>query len=244
MIDLFALFQEAHEQHEAPADPGFPVLDRDQPERQAADCKDISGISGISGRQKQAHANPEIRNVQACAGARASGRARGVYAGTPEIPETPEKPAPAEGYLSGSLLRNPEKERETGKVGPLPAVDGLALWRAGLARLDPARPPCPGYRINDRTGAQSGEWSRVLARAVAFLNEFGEQAEALGWTAPRLFGAHAEAGIVRVDACGALALPIGGAVRAITATEISFGHLTYREKPGQPEGLPWWEFGR
>lgn len=60
----------------------------------------------------------------------------------------------------------------------------------------------------------------------------------------RLFGVHETAGIVRVDACGALVLPITGPVRAITATEIAFGHLTHREKPGQPQGIPWWAFGR
>jgi hypothetical protein len=76
------------------------------------------------------------------------------------------------------------------------------------------------------------------------LDQFGPQALALGWTAARLFGVHREAGIIRVDACGALVLTLSGPVRAITATEVSFGHLTYREKPGQPEGVPWWEFGQ
>ncbi|WP_342167227.1 hypothetical protein [Methylobacterium sp. SD21] len=66
----------------------------------------------------------------------------------------------------------------------------------------------------------------------------------MGWTAVRLFGVHPAAGIVRVDTCGALVLPSAGAVRAITATEVSFGHATHREKPGQPQGVPWWEFGR
>ncbi|MCJ2136646.1 hypothetical protein MKK69_21790 [Methylobacterium sp. J-026] len=88
------------------------------------------------------------------------------------------------------------------------------------------------------------EWPRTLARAHDFLDTFGTQAEALGWTSSRLFGVHATAGIVRVDACGALVLPIAGTVRAITATEVSFGHLTHREKPGQPQGVPWWEWGR
>ena len=117
---------------------------------------------------------------------------------------------------------------------PLPAVDGLTLWRAGLARLRTDQPPCPGYR--------SGEWHKTYARALQFLDEFGLQAEALGWTASRLFGVHPEAGIVRVDACGALALPIAGPVRAITATEISLGHLTHRQKLGQPAGVPLWLF--
>ena len=79
---------------------------------------------------------------------------------------------------------------------------------------------------------------------LTFLDEFGPQAEALGWTAPRLFGAHPQIGIVRVDHCGGLVLPLGGPVRAITATEISFGHLTYYWKPYQPTGLVLWEFGR
>lgn len=118
----------------------------------------------------------------------------------------------------------------------LPQADGLTLWRAGLALLSPHRAPCPGYR--------GDEWSRVYDRARAFLDTYGAQAEALGWTAPRLFGMHPVAGIVRVDACGALVLPAGGDVRALTATEIRFCHLTHREKPGQPEGVPLWELGQ
>lgn len=114
--------------------------------------------------------------------------------------------------------------------------DGLRKWRSALADLSPERIPCPGYRPE--------EWVRTLARALDFLDRFGPQAEALGWTASRLFGVHPTAGIVRVDACGALVLPVGGAVRAITATEVSFGHLTHREKPGQPQGVPIWEFDR
>lgn len=112
----------------------------------------------------------------------------------------------------------------------------LRKWHSGLAALSPDQPPCPGYR--------SDEWPRTLSRALAFLDTFGPQAEALGWTAARLFGVHPIAGIVRVDACGALVLPISGEVRAITATEIRFGHLTHREKPGQPAGVPWWELPR
>jgi len=112
----------------------------------------------------------------------------------------------------------------------------LAKWRSALSELSSERIPCPGYRPE--------EWARTLARALDFLDRFGPQAEALGWTAVRLFGVHPVAGIVRVDTCGALVLPSAGAVRAITATEVSFGHLTYREKPGQPQGVPIWDFAR
>lgn len=114
--------------------------------------------------------------------------------------------------------------------------DGLVHWRLGLSRVSAECPPCPGYR--------GDEWASVLRRALRFLDTFGVQAEALGWTTARLFGVHPEIGIGRVDHCGPLVLPIGGPVRAITATEIALGHLTHREKPGQPTGVPVWEFGR
>lgn len=118
----------------------------------------------------------------------------------------------------------------------LPPTDGLDLWRAGLALLSPHQAPCPDYK--------SGMWSAVHAHALAFLDAFGAQAEALGWTASRLFGVHPEIGTVRVDYCGGLVLGVGGQVCAITATEIQFGHLTHRTKPGQPAGTPIWRFGR
>ncbi|KQT56115.1 hypothetical protein ASG52_24555 [Methylobacterium sp. Leaf456] len=121
-------------------------------------------------------------------------------------------------------------------LAALPQTNGLLLWRVGLDLLSPYRAPCPGYR--------GDEWSRVYDRARTFLDIYGEQAQALGWTAPRLFGVHPVAGVVRVDACGGLVLPVGGPIRAITATEIRFGHLTHRKKPGQPEGVPLWGFGQ
>ncbi|MCJ2051918.1 hypothetical protein [Methylobacterium sp. J-070] len=49
-------------------------------------------------------------------------------------------------------------------------------------------------------------------------------------------------GIARVEAC--VVLPIGGPVCAITAMEIRFDHVTHGEKPGQSQGVPWWEFGQ
>lgn len=129
------------------------------------------------------------------------------------------------------------KQRITPETAVAEVFEGeLRKWHSGLAALSPNHPPCPGYRAD--------EWPAVLSRAFDFLNTFGRQAEALGWTAPRLFGVHEVAGIVRVDACGALVLPISGPVRAITATEIRFERLTYRTKPGQPVGVPWWEWRR
>ena len=141
------------------------------------------------------------------------------------------------GLSRGEAERQALAELRPQPVKPsLPEQDGIALWRAGVELLPPERAPCPGYR--------GEEWSRTLTRARSFLDSYGVQAEALGWTAARLFGAHPEAGIVRVDTCGALVLPIGGPVLAITATEMRFAHLTHRQKPGQPEGIPLWELAR
>ncbi|GJD45931.1 hypothetical protein AFCDBAGC_3809 [Methylobacterium cerastii] len=75
------------------------------------------------------------------------------------------------------------------------------------------------------------------ARTLAFLDAFGEQAKALGWDALRLFSVHPQIGILRVDPCGGLVIPLGGPVRAITATTISFGHMTHRQKLGQLQGV-------
>lgn len=169
--------------------------------------------------------NSIISNTYAREGARADASASHVTDRAAKVAEA------AEVSLSHSNKRNYPKIAVAEVFG-----EGLRKWRAALNQLDPERDPCPGYR--------GSEWPQVYARALAFLDTFGAQAEALGWTAPRLFGVHPEAGIGRVDSCGALVLPIGGPVRAITATEIIFGHLTHRAKPGQPEGAPIWEFGR
>lgn len=146
--------------------------------------------------------------------------------------ETPAKVAKVARVLPSHCFETEKPENGVAKV-----FEGdLRKWRDALAGLSPDVAPCPGFRPR--------EWPRVLSRALDFLDEFGPQAVALGWTAPRLFGVHPSAGIVRVDACGALVLPITGAVRIITATEVRFGHLTHREKPGQPQGIPIWRFGR
>lgn len=242
-MDLAAFFAETAEavqpQAKQPAKdagfPGFPVSRSASGNGQAVEDKDISRISRISRSQNKDQVSDPSQATQARVRAGASGRARDTYANPREMREQREKLATSNTSISRSSSKKREKEEETGNPMPLPAGDSLALWRAGLDRLDRERPPCPGYR--------GDEWGKVLARAYAFLDRFGPQAEALGWTAARLFGVHGQAGIVRVDACGALTLP-GSEVRAITATEVSFGHLTHREKAGQPAGVPWWEWGR
>lgn len=115
-------------------------------------------------------------------------------------------------------------------LGPL-----LRKWHEGVARLSPGQPPCPGLSLTD--------WSRTYSSALAFLDTFGAQAEALGWQTSELWGVHPERGTIRVDHCGALLLTAGH-VRAITADTIAFERTTFRRKVGSYQGIPVWEFGR
>ncbi len=67
------------------------------------------------------------------------------------------------------------------KIGSAEVLgDDLRKWRSALAAMSPERIPCPGYRPD--------EWARTLARALDFLDTFGPQAVALGWTAPGCSG--------------------------------------------------------
>lgn len=164
-------------------------------------------------------------NTYARAGARKDGQSQA----------TDRTPAEVAG-AAGVSIRDCSIKENT-ETAPAEVLGGtLRKWRSALAALSPERAPCPGYR--------GSEWAHVHTRALAFLDEFGPQAIALGWTASRLFGVHREAGIVRVDACGALMLPGTSDVRVLAADAIGFGHLVYRTKPGQPEGVPVWRFGR
>lgn len=299
MSDLAAMFREMQAQfapaHEPPIS-GFPVSGNGEPERQPPDIKCFSGVSSISGTSKRPQWTNEIspaKAAEACAEARGHAGAREYLHGEPEMPETPEKQADINTYLSGSLLLNPEKKKETGNPPalralltltsdpdvqlafderaafleyecglsraeaeaqaanevlpglpaarpaprPVPAAGSdLSAWTTGLSGLTPHRAPCPDYR--------GDEWPRVLANAHAFLAAFGAQAETLGWRTHELFGVHPKVGTVRPDYCGALTLGIGGLVRLVTADEIKFGHLTHRKLPGQPHGVPIWEFCR
>ncbi|MGW8787134.1 hypothetical protein [Heyndrickxia sporothermodurans] len=208
------------------------------------DNDEFSGVSGISGSEKGGMGSGNtFHDHRKDWEAGAAGHARGVYVPEPEKPEIPEKPSkhPQDQVLSisGSSSFLPEKRRENRKNQPLRAdsepsepAERLAEWRAGLARLDPDYAPCAGYR--------HGDWPRILANAVAFLDDHGLWAAKLGWSTAELFGVHEEAGAVRMDACGALA--IGPTpVRWLTSSAITHANgNTYRRKPGQPIGTPWW----
>ena len=87
------------------------------------------------------------------------------------------------------------------------------------------------------------KWEEMRAAAIDFIDRFGEDAVALGWTVTDLFGVHPTVGVIRVDYCGALMIN-ARRVEAIGDTWIRYGNQTYRrDRPGRPVGVPVWEVG-
>ena len=118
---------------------------------------------------------------------------------------------------------------------PRPAGErSLEAWCLGLDRLSPDIPPIAGFR--------RGAWPGIYAVCKRFLSEFGEQAEALGWTAAELFGVHPVVGLNRVDCCGALIIARAPVV-SVTAEAITYANgLVYRRTPHAGPSVPVWEF--
>ena len=70
------------------------------------------------------------------------------------------------------------------------APSDTQAWRDALEAMKPTTSPCPGI-----TGPR---WEKTRESAIAFLDEFGDQAAVLGWTTAELFGVHPMAGFIRV----------------------------------------------
>lgn len=72
----------------------------------------------------------------------------------------------------------------------------VAAWRAGVLKLSPEKPPCPGM-------IWAG-WPGVHAGMLAFLDKHGVLVVQLGFGTRALFGVHRLAAALRVDSSGAL----------------------------------------
>lgn len=122
---------------------------------------------------------------------------------------------------------------------PAPAIIPAdpKLWRKAFIDLRPSVVPCPGFTLQS--------WGGAHEAGIDFLDRWADEAAALGWTTLDLFGVHPEAGAIRSDFCGAMALSTER-VSAITDKHMQFGNMTfYRDKPGKPNGaVPLWLFGR
>jgi hypothetical protein len=120
-------------------------------------------------------------------------------------------------------------------------------WRAGIAGLDPTRPPAPGI-INVEPGPQGRRdiWSGVHEMMRRFIEERGAEAVALGWSTLSLFGVHRMAGTMRQDATGALITLYPRKVIEMTSTEIKLRRngvvQTYRGLVNPADSVPAWEF--
>jgi hypothetical protein len=109
-------------------------------------------------------------------------------------------------------------------------------WSQGLASLSPGQPPCPGFKPD--------EWVTTLSNARRFVDDFGPQADALGWDTVILFGVHPKSGVIRADWCGVL-MPCSYPVHEVTEEYLRKHVWTvWKRQPVRYRGIPVWEFGR
>jgi hypothetical protein len=116
-------------------------------------------------------------------------------------------------------------------------------WSSGVARLATMAPPRT-YPANT--------WQQLVTDAERFLEEWAQQAVALGWPAWELFGCHRRAPWGRIQGMGLVLLLHGDPLAALTATEAvirrpSGAHQTWRRKTADPlpavERCLVWELG-
>ncbi|GJE13378.1 hypothetical protein [Methylobacterium longum] len=121
-------------------------------------------------------------------------------------------------------------------LAPAELSPAVASWRDQIERLSEHASPCRYLA--------PAKWAAIRSNAMAFCDQHGAEAHRLGWTAPQLFGVHADHGTLRVDYCGALM--VGGTpARSVEAHRILFEQTAaYRDRQGQVWGVPVWEFAR
>ena len=119
---------------------------------------------------------------------------------------------------------------------PSPLHPVVAGWRGEIENLSPHASPCRYL--------PPAKWAAIRESALAFCDQFGEEAQRLGWTAAELFAVHPEHGTVRIEACGVLMIS-AEAARGVDANRVVFERTSgYRNGPGKVWGVPVWEFAR
>jgi hypothetical protein len=114
--------------------------------------------------------------------------------------------------------------------GTVPPVEVVASWAAGVTRL--AKMPLT------RT-YPTHAWQQLIIDAERFLDDWAQQAAALGWPSWELFGCHRRAPWGRIDGMGLVLLLRADEIAALTSTEAVIrtrtGALqTYRRKLSDP----------
>ena len=127
----------------------------------------------------------------------------------------------AAGSDTGSSAKDPRKKLPPG----IPAE-----WLSGVARLAAMPPPrsYPAYA-----------WQQLITDAERFLDDWAQQAAALGWRDWELFGCHRRAPWGRIQGMGLALLLHGDQLAALTASEAvirrpSGAHQTWRRKERDP----------
>jgi hypothetical protein len=105
-----------------------------------------------------------------------------------------------------------------------------AEWISGVASLATMAPP---------RSYPAHAWQQLIVDAERFLDDWAQQAVALGWPAWELFGCHRRTPWGRIQGMGLVLLLHGDPLAALTATEAvirrpSGAHQTYRRKPFDP----------
>jgi hypothetical protein len=103
-------------------------------------------------------------------------------------------------------------------------------WIGGIARLANIAPP---------RAYPAHAWQQLVTDTERFLDEWAQQAAALGWPDWELFGCHRRAPWARIDGMGLVLLLHGDPLAALTATEAvirraSGAHQTWRRRQRDP----------
>lgn len=123
----------------------------------------------------------------------------------------------------------------------------VASWRAGVRILPEEQIPCPGM-IWKEAGSRGrfGMWAGVRTMMFRFVEHWGEEAAALGWSTESLFGVHRLAGALRSDCTGALVTIYPRKVIALDEHTITLERngtrQVFRGLTNPAESVPIWEF--
>jgi TubC N-terminal docking domain len=133
-------------------------------------------------------------------------------------------------HLQHARGSDPGKQPAAPKEGGAVPGEALAAWSEGVALLRGMTAP--------RT-YPAHAWQQLISDAERFLEEWAQQAAALGWPAWELFGCHRRAPWGRIDGMGLVLLLHGDPLAALTATEAvirrpSGAHHTWRRRQHDP----------
>ena len=123
----------------------------------------------------------------------------------------------------------------------------VASWRAGVMRLPADRIPCTGMIMREAgPNGRFGVWTAVRSMMLRFIDQWGEEAEVLGWSTESLFGVHRLAGALRADSTGALVSVHPWAVIAMDERTITLARgktrSVFRGLTNPGESIPVWAF--